>query len=93
MNDADIWLNLRNPLSTQFRPHLPGKPHRLRLEVKFFVAPQELQQEETRCVITSSSVSFVYYQLSHFMLTAADRNTEFTLHFAHKLRSQLNTFL
>ncbi|XP_074613295.1 E3 ubiquitin-protein ligase MYLIP-like [Acropora palmata] len=48
VNDADIWLNLRNPLSTQFRPHLPGKPHRLRLEVKFFVAPQELQQEETR---------------------------------------------
>lgn len=48
VNDTNVWLNLRNPVSTQLRPHLPGKPHRLSLEVKFFVAPQELQQEETR---------------------------------------------
>lgn len=50
VNDTNVWLNLRNPVLAQLRPHLPGKPHRLRLEVKFFVAPQELQQEETRLV-------------------------------------------
>lgn len=67
MNDIGVWLNLRNPVSTQLRPHLPGKPHRLRLEVKFYVAPQELQQEETRwanlafvlCTFESLHVLFV----------------------------------
>ncbi|KAK3711930.1 hypothetical protein QZH41_009432, partial [Actinostola sp. cb2023] len=48
VNDTSVWLNLRNPVLTQLRPHLPGKPHRLRLAVKFFVDPQELQQDETR---------------------------------------------
>lgn len=48
VNDTSLWLNLRNPVLTQVRPHLPGKPHRLRLEVKFFVSPQEIQEEETR---------------------------------------------
>ncbi|XP_068710740.1 E3 ubiquitin-protein ligase MYLIP-like [Montipora capricornis] len=42
---AQFWLNLRNSLSSQ----LSGKPpYRLYFLVKFFVKPQELQQEITR---------------------------------------------
>ncbi|KXJ26059.1 E3 ubiquitin-protein ligase MYLIP [Exaiptasia diaphana] len=44
-NGARLWLNMRNLLSVQ----LTGKqPHRLYLLVKFFVKPQELQQEISR---------------------------------------------
>ena len=40
-----FWLNLRNSMSSQ----LTGKPpYRLYFLVKFFVKPQELQQEVTR---------------------------------------------
>ena len=40
-----LWLNLRNSMVSQ----LTGKPpHRLYFLVKFFVRPQELQQEITR---------------------------------------------
>lgn len=42
---AKFWLNLRNSMSSQ----LTGKPpYRLYFLVKFFVKPQELQQEITR---------------------------------------------
>lgn len=47
-HDTKAWLNLRNPLMTQLRPHITGKPHRLRLDVKFYVLPQEIQHERTR---------------------------------------------
>ncbi|XP_041453096.1 E3 ubiquitin-protein ligase MYLIP-like [Lytechinus variegatus] len=40
-----LWLNLRNPLGVQLRGR---SPHRLSLQVKFFVSPQELQQPITR---------------------------------------------
>ncbi|XP_030846718.1 E3 ubiquitin-protein ligase MYLIP [Strongylocentrotus purpuratus] len=40
-----LWLNLRNPLVVQLRGR---SPHRLSLQVKFFVSPQELQQPITR---------------------------------------------
>lgn len=44
---AKFWLNLRNSMSSQ----LTGKPpYRLYFLVKFFVKPQELQQEITRWV-------------------------------------------
>ncbi len=44
-NDVEFWLNLRNALA----PQLTGKaPFRLKLCVKFFVTPQELQQQITR---------------------------------------------
>lgn len=46
--EVKAWLNLRNPLMTQLRPHITGKPHRLRLDVKFYVLPQEIQHEKTR---------------------------------------------
>lgn len=42
---SEIWLNLRNPLAGQVH----GKPpYRFLLLVKYFVKPQELQQEITR---------------------------------------------
>lgn len=40
-----LWLNLRNPLGVQLRGR---SPHRLSLQVKFFVSPQELQQPISR---------------------------------------------
>ena len=47
-HETKAWLNLRNPLMAQLRPHITGKPHRLRLDVKFYVLPQEIQHERTR---------------------------------------------
>lgn len=44
-NGARLWVNMRNAMSVQ----LSGKPpYRLYLLVKFFVKPQELQQEISR---------------------------------------------
>ncbi|XP_038073335.1 E3 ubiquitin-protein ligase MYLIP-like [Patiria miniata] len=46
-NGELLWLNLRNPLNLQLNTK---PPHRLSLQVKFFVSPQELQQTISRHV-------------------------------------------
>ena len=55
---SEIWLNLRNPLAAQVQ----GKPpYRFSFLVKYFVRPQELQQEVTRFVLGVKVTSYVFY--------------------------------